>query len=144
LVSDGLPILMIWDIIHNLRRCNKCTTDVFEKDLDMHFSKYHPGARTPDPKDLYRSFPYVISIPGFGHYLWNNLRAVINLYWNTVFEKVAKLMGYRTEKALLICKTVPDLHKGWDLFIATYHSLALELIEVFVRKRIEVILSVMV
>jgi hypothetical protein len=137
IVSDGLPILLIWDIVNKLRQCNQCNTDVLEQDLKQHFTIRHNDLQVPDTKDLKRTFDYVIPLPGYGHYTWNNLRALFSVFWETIFKNFAQLLGYRTPKALMICKKIPDFHKGWELFIGVFHALGMELIETMIQERVK-------
>ncbi len=73
---------------------------------------YVLGQRLRDESPELRN---ILLIPGAGHIEMNALKALFKLLWPIGLEQLAKLVGYRSDKALQYCLKAADHHKSWEL-----------------------------
>ena len=65
----------------------------------------------------------ILLLPGPGHIEINVLRALFKLMWPLGLEDLAKLLGFRTHKALTYALKVSDFHKSWQVhFLKLCHA----------------------
>ncbi len=73
---------------------------------------YVLGQRLRDEHDHLKN---LLLLPGPGHFEMNFVKALFKLLWPVGLQTLAKLAGYRTDKALLYCQKAPDHHKAWAM-----------------------------
>jgi hypothetical protein len=57
----------------------------------------------------------LLIVPGAGHIEINAVKAIFKLLSDVSFKELAKLLGYRTHRALVCCFKCTDHHKAWQL-----------------------------
>ena len=57
----------------------------------------------------------LLLLPGLGHFELNMTRAVFKLLWDVVLEDMAKLLGYKSVRALASCNMCSDHHKAFQM-----------------------------
>ncbi len=70
---------------------------------------YVLGQRLRDDKDDLKD---LLLMPGPGHFEINIVKALFKLLWPVGLKALAKLVGYKTEKALEYCHKAGDHHKA--------------------------------
>ncbi len=66
----------------------------------------------------------LLLLPGFGHFELNFVKALFRLLWPVGLKTLAKLVGFRTERALQYCPKATDHHKAWDMLGIYFQSVA--------------------
>ncbi|XP_062568018.1 uncharacterized protein LOC134230270 [Saccostrea cucullata] len=72
--------------------------------------------------------------PGLGHFEMNMTKAIIKLIWNVVGEDLAKMLGYRSPKALQACMDANDHHKAFQFLEILLFGTGDELLLPYVRQ----------
>ena len=57
----------------------------------------------------------ILLLPGLGHYEINMVKCIFKLMWDPVIEDLAKLLGFKSVKALTSCQKCSDHHKAWQI-----------------------------
>ena len=132
IVCDGLPALLGWNLIFNTYFCQQCQSS-FEDFLLLktHNTEFHKKD-TIKSTDLLE-FDWIILRLGYGHYLMNSLKTIIDFCWEIFFKDLATCVGYKSVKALLYCKNASDTHKSMELVRLAYKAGLDELMLPFVR-----------
>ncbi|XP_069134290.1 uncharacterized protein [Argopecten irradians] len=91
---------------------------------------YHLASKVIDANEELHD---ILLQPGLGHYEINLTKAFIKLTWDVVGEDLAKMLGFRTPKALNACKQANDHHKAWQMIEILLYGLGDELLLPYVR-----------
>ncbi|XP_062613499.1 uncharacterized protein LOC134275243 [Saccostrea cucullata] len=75
----------------------------------------------------------ILLVPGLGHFEINMTKAIIKLVWEIFGEDLAKMLGYRTAKALSACHDASDHHKAFQFVEILLYGTGDELLIPYVR-----------
>ena len=75
---------------------------------------------------------HILLQPGLGHYEINMVKACFKLLWEVALSDLALLMGYKSIKAQVACKSASDHHKSWQLLQIFLYGTADELITPYI------------
>jgi hypothetical protein len=131
IVRDGLPAVLGWHIIFNTFFCNTCQLSFSELD-DLKLRSTNNHQTTVSVVDIFE-FDWVILLLGYGHYLINSLKTVIDFCWNIFFKELAIIVGYKSPKALLYCRVATDTLKSMELIRLAFKAGVDELMVPYVR-----------
>ncbi|XP_069122376.1 uncharacterized protein [Argopecten irradians] len=100
---DGLPYTLGSRILENVFRCPDCPRE-FEDECD--FSAHRDDFEHGGNVSLHhcRKYKNIILLPGLGHYEINMVKAVFKLLWPVCIVDLAKMLEFKTTKALASCE----------------------------------------
>ena len=130
---DGLPYLLCARLIENYHTCPKCSLTFKKKyEFENHIDVNHPNAAI----NVYASRTYgnILLIPGLGHYEINYTKAIFKLLWTVILIELAKLLGFRSIKALVSCEAATNHHKSWQIIQIFFKATARELLVPYVKE----------
>ena len=76
----------------------------------------------------------LLLVPGPGHFELNTVRAIFKLIWPVGLRKLAVLLGFTSEKALLYCQKAADHHKSWEMLLIFYRVTVKLLLDAYVQE----------
>ena len=132
---DGLPYLLAAKVIDRTFVCPQCGECVNSgaEDFAAHLERH--GLPT-DLVEQNRKYKHIILRPGLGHFEINMVKCIFKLLWIVLLSSVAKLLGFRSERALSYCKTASDHHKSWEILQIVFKAVSKELLIAFVREKL--------
>ncbi|CAH1778669.1 unnamed protein product [Owenia fusiformis] len=111
---DGLPFSLLINMIFDHITCQSCNkTIIGEDEFKIHLETEHP---IDEPK-YYREFDWVLLIPGDGHYEMNLVKSYVELMWEVCYKELVRMLGWRSDAALVSAKKCRDYHKAWQTLI---------------------------
>ena len=76
-------------------------------------------------------------IPGLGHYEINMVKCAFKLLWDVVLERLEKLLGFKSIRALTSCQNCSDHHKAWQIIQIMFFGTVDELLIPYIEKCID-------
>lgn len=83
-------------------------------DFEKHIVSNHLNSDL-EVKDC-KTYGGILLIPGPGHCEINYIKVIFKSLWTIILIDLAKLLGYRSVKALASCESVSSHHKSWQFF----------------------------
>jgi hypothetical protein len=80
-----------------------------------------------------KSYKNILLIPGLGHYEINYVKAIFKLIWHAGLKEFAKMLGFKSPKALSFCESASNHHKSWAMVQIFFKSFSKELVLPYVR-----------
>ncbi len=74
-------------------------------------------------RDKDRELQNILLLPGPGHVEMNAIRVLFKLLWPLGMEDLARILGYKTPKALGYAQKAADDHKAWEMLEIYFKSL---------------------
>lgn len=115
-------------LIENLFVCKHCNTEVNGHDCFVEHLQIH----TPEPTREYINscwkYKHLLLQPGLGHIEINMSKACFKLLWEICLKDVAKIMGFRSLKALAACQSANDHHKSMQMLEIALFGISDELL----------------
>ena len=130
---DGQPYLLASKLIDRVHQCPVCkilTQSLVE--FTQHISTAHPNEH-PDA-DQCRLFRHILLLPGPGHYEINMVKGIFKLLWDIILVELAKILGFKSTRALEFCQSASDLHKSWEILLIFLEGTLLELVLPYCRE----------
>ena len=131
---DGLPYLLAAKVLDRTFVCPQCGQCVKSgiEDFALHLEL------PTDSIETHRNYKHFLLRPGLGHFEINMVECIFKLLRVVLLKFVAKLLGFRSERALsyVYCKTASDHHKSWEILQIVFQALSKELLVVFVREKL--------
>ena len=130
---DGLPYLLCSRLIERSHTCPRCSLQFKSKpEFETHLNINH---RNSDINvNTCRSFGNFLLIPGLGHYEINYTKAMFLLLWTVILVDLAKLLGFRSIKALVACEAATNHHKSWQILQIFLKGASRELLLPYVKQ----------
>ena len=75
----------------------------------------------------------LLLVPGLGHYEINLVKCAFKLMWDPVLEDLAKMLGFKSLKALTCCQKCTDHHKAWQILQITFFGTMDEILLPYVQ-----------
>lgn len=112
LVMDGSPYCLAVKLLRTTYTCSECEATVMEEALEEH-KQGHAATSTC----FARKYKKIVIRPGAGHIEINMVRNILAFFWTPILEPFAKLLGFKTEAALLYAKRGSDHHKSYNMLM---------------------------
>ena len=134
---DGLPYILGTRLIDNTYSCTNCEYECSsELQLNEHINENHE-LENVDVKAC-KTFGRILLVPGLGHFEINYIKAIFKLLWTVIFIDLAKLLGYRSIKALASCESATNHHKSWQIFEIFLNGTSREMLTYYVKQCLSV------
>ncbi|KAK3103442.1 hypothetical protein FSP39_019273 [Pinctada imbricata] len=83
------------------------------------------------------SLKNIILTPGLGHQEINMTRALFKILWDPMLVDLAKILNYKSKRAIATCKNAYNHHKSWQILCITFFGTCDEIILQYVRSEME-------
>ena len=131
---DGLPYCLVHKVINDTYYCMKCQDSVLGMEMfKVRNKKFHKE----EPAELVREFDWVVLLIGKGHLGLNMLKSFFELKWIPFLQDLAKIMEFRSDRALHCAKLCTDNHEAWQVLKIFYNGALDELLIPYVRHKIK-------
>lgn len=132
---DGLPYILGSRVIQRYHTCSKCLEKLKSEDTFLqHCTDIHNMKDGDVNTTECKSYGKLLLIPGLGHYEMKYTKAIFKLLWPVCLGELAKMLGYRSIKALTYCEMASNHHKSWQILQIFLHGTAPELVLPYVRE----------
>jgi rubrerythrin len=130
--SDAIPYLFGSRLQDNLYTCDLCQVeiDVRKNPLEQHIADCPSISNRPT---FSKVFGDLLMRPGPGHIEMNMARCALKFCWEPLFCQIAKMLGFRTQKAQDVVKNGIDHHRSMQIVRIVLQALSLELVVPYVR-----------
>lgn len=129
---DGLPYLLGARLIERHHTCPICSFAINNTaDFENHLESNHNDNNINT--DECKTYGNILLLPGLGHYEINITKALFKLLWPVIFIDLAKMLGFRTIKALTCCEAATNHHKSWQILQIFLKGTSRELLLPYVR-----------
>ncbi|XP_053374886.1 uncharacterized protein LOC123530450 [Mercenaria mercenaria] len=92
---------------------------------------YVLGSRLIEKNDDLRD---ILLVPGLGHIEMTAVKACFKLLWDVCLQDLAKMLGYRTPRALMCCKACPNHHKSWMILTIFFYGTIDEILTTYISQ----------
>ena len=72
--------------------------------------------------------------PGLGHYEINMVKSCFKLLWDVILQDTAKMLGFKSARALAACERASDHHKAFEILNIVMCACSFELVSDHVRQ----------
>ncbi|XP_062590246.1 uncharacterized protein LOC134251841 [Saccostrea cucullata] len=131
---DGLPYVLASRIIEELYICPTCRIQYDEDEFINHIET----SKHANDLEEGRKYRNILMLAGHGHFEINMTKALFKLLWDVcLLMELAKMLGFKSPKALAACQAAHDHHKSWQILEIFLFAMSGELLVPYVRQALE-------
>ena len=130
--SDAVPYIFGCNLQDNLHICISCQEEVDTRKVTLEEHVLLCPENT-DGAQFKKVFGDILFRPGPGHIELNMARCVLKFAWAPFFSHIAKMLGFRTQRAQEVIKNGVDHHRSMQIIRLVMHALAMELVVPYIR-----------
>ena len=133
---DGNPYLIATKLICSTFYCESCKSVVqcSQKEFNRHLLTHNSDLSENYDVTKHLHFGNVMMITGAGHFEMNMLRGLMKLGWTIYYKEVARLLGFKSEKAMMFARSCGDHHQAWEIFNIVFRANMSELLIPYIRE----------
>ena len=125
---DSTIYCVVERLIFNVLSCPNCKDSYYGEEAFKDHVCWEEMGIQPE-----HEFDWIVLVPGQLHIEMNSCKAFFGLNWNIFVCDIAKVLGFKSEKALAYAQRCSDHHKTWQIIELMYTGIADELLVPFIR-----------